>query len=319
MKKLLALLLAVAVLFTLAACSGSGKDGLTPTDESSVPETETPTEAPTPADSILEDRSVEFMTFVPPEGYSSVERVISTFADGSLDEKTITFYWADESTVAYASTAGYNIGDYLDLTTLESKEISGQTAYFYNSGADHMVMIQLEDVLCALDCVPAEGSEDYSRLDQALANLQFGECEFSTDVEDGIGAIRYDLGQVGTPLKTSSVHRVDLEGNTIKKSLTLFFGQDKDNIDYRLLLRVVCNAKVEDELNESTTYEDGTLQGLPCKIRMEDEHPIEYFVQRGNDVYILKNLGYNGGWYVDRSEESYAAFDALVASVTFED
>jgi len=318
MKRLLALLLAVAVLFTLAACAKT-ENGNKPTP-SDTPETEAPTEEPPVAsNSIVDDRSVEFMTFVPPEGYTSVERIININADGSLDEKTITFYWPDGSTVAYASTAGYNLGDYIDLTTLESKEIDGQTAYFYNSGADHMVMFQLENVLCALDCVPAEGSEDYSRLDQALADLQFGECEFSTEIEDGVGAFRYDLGQVGTPVKTSSVHQVDLDGNTIKKSLTFFFGEDKDNIDYRLLLRVICNGKVEDELNESTTYEDGTLLGLPCKIRMEDGHQIEFFVQRGDDVYILKNLGVSGGWYVDRSEESYSAFDALVATVSFED
>lgn len=311
MKKLLALLLAVAVLFALAAC-GESKGGIEVT-------TEEPTEDPSLAYRIENDRSVEFMTFVPPEGYTSIERILDMHADGTLSEKTLNFYWDDGSEVSYASTSNYRLEDYLDVSTLESKEINGQTAYFYNEGSDHMVMFQIGDVLCALDCVPAEGSEDYSRLDEALENLQFGECEFACEADEDLGPIRCDLSVLGEPVSTSSSERVDLEGNTLRKSFTWRYGQDADNLDYRMLIRVVYGGKVEDELNEYTTYEDGTLLDLPCKIRMEDGHQIEYFVQRGDDVYILKNLGVSGGWFVDRSEESYSAFDALIATVSFED
>ena len=316
MKKVIALLLAVAVLFTLAACAKSENGGdPTPSD---VPETEAPTEDPSLAYRIENDRSVEFMTFVPPEGYTSIERILDMHADGTLSEKTLNFYWDDGSEVSYASTSNYRLEDYLDVSTLESKEINGQTAYFYNESSDHMVMFQIGDVLCALDCVPAEGSEDYSRLDEALENLQFGECEFACEADEDLGAIRCDLSVLGEPVSTSSSERVDLEGNTLRKSFTWRYGQDADNLDYRMLIRVVYGGKVEDELSEYSTYEDGTLLGLPCKIRMEDGHQIEYFVQRGDDVYVLKNMGVNGGWFVDRSEESYSAFDALIETVSFE-
>lgn len=319
MNKFLALLLIAALLFTLAACADSGKSDLTPPDETSGAETEAPTEAPLPNNSILDDRSVEFMTFVPPEGYTSVERIIDRNTDGTLAEKTLSFFWDDGAEISYASSDNYDLGSYIDLTTLESVAIDGQTVYFYNEGADHMAMIQIGNVLCGIDCIPADGSEDYSKLDAALEKLHFGECEFVTEVEEGLSGINYDLSVLAEPVSISSTHRVDLEGNTLRKSFTWRFGQDKGNIDYRFLIRVVYGGKVEDELSTYTTYEDGTLQGLPCKIRMDDGHEIEYFVQRGNDVYILKNMGYNGGWYVERSDASHEAFKAFVATVSFVD
>lgn len=316
MKKLLALLLVVSVLFTLTACAKT-ENGSEPMP-SGATETEAPTEDPSLADRIESDRSVEFMTFVPPEGYSSVERMLDMRADGTLTEKTVNFYWDDGSEISYASTSAYRLEDVLDLSTLETREVNGQTGYFYDSGSDRMVFFQIGDVLCALDCVPAGDSEDYSMLDEALENLQFGECDFSCESDENLGAIRYDLSVLDDPVSIYSVQLVDLEGNTIRNSLSWRYGEDEDNLDYRLLIRVVYDGNVDDELSEYATYEDGTLQGLPCKIRMEDGHPIEYFVQRGDDVYILKNMGVSNGWYTGRSEESYSAFDALIATVSFE-
>ena len=154
MKKALALLLSLFLLVT--AFAGCAQGGQTPdpaedpkaaenapeaqttdapeTDapETEAPETEAPeTEAPAEPDAlrtVAEDNSVMRMHFLPPEGYETVDRLITRDADGELLDKTISFYFEDDDMISYAFIPDYDLDRILEYTT-GSAEYAGVTFY----------------------------------------------------------------------------------------------------------------------------------------------------------------------------------------------
>ena len=65
------------------------------------------------------------------------------------------------------------------------------------------------------------------------------------------------------------------------------------------------------------------INGTKFTFAKEEENPdalnhSEYFVQLGDDAYVIQNKGVSNGWFVSRSDESKAAFKTFIRSIVFE-
>lgn len=315
MKKILALLLALTLILTLAACSGSSSG----TDGASSGEAEKTAEL---SKSIKDDSSVPGMSFTPPEGYTFAERTFDRTSDGTLTEKNLKFYYDNDTTVnfAYGSANGKQLSELITLDGLETYDADGVTFYFYEEGSSLMALSQINDILYGIEYARAEGSEDRELLDKALESVKFEDVDsvMENADEDVMGDISYQLDPTLTIASTYSDDKQNLEGETVRKSKTWRFGKDKDNLDFRFLIRYIKGGKVEDELPSGGNFGEETVGEFTYTVRLDDDsNAYEYYLQRGDDVYVLKNLGASNGWSTTRSDESKTAFKALVESVSF--
>ena len=315
MKKILALILALTLILTLAACSGSSSG----TDGASSGEAEKTAEL---SKSIKDDTSVPGMSFSAPEGYTFVERTIDKTGDGTLTEKNLKFYYDGDTTLsfAYGAANGKQLSELITLDGLETYDAGGVTFYFYEEGSSLMALSQVNDILYGIEYARAEGSEDRERLDKALETVRFEEVDSVTENadEDVLGDISYQIDSTLHIASTYSADKQNLDGETVRKSKTWRFGADKDNLDFRFLIRYIKGGKVEDELPSSGNFGEETVGENTYTTRLDDDsNAYEYYLQRGDDVYVIKNLGASSGWSTTRSDESKAAFKALIESVSF--
>ncbi len=329
MKKLFALMLALTLIVSLAACSGSGQGG-----ENASNQTEAPTE---PAVlHISDDTDVLDMSITPPEDYVSVKRTLDRHADtGAVIEKNLAYTFSDGSVLTFATSceneenqAEYiieNIGE--DKT--EKREIGSKTFYVFEYGSELYAINQTDDVAYGIRYQFSEDSSDSSTesteekksseiFDKALESVSFTDNKTTEENEEGLGDIKYSLDDSLNVVSVYDELEETKDGEMVRKSYTWRIGKDKDNIDFRLLVRVIKNAKIEDELNDDYTYSEKTSYERDYTVREVDGNDCEYYYQKGDDVYIIKNLGNNTGWSVNRSEESYQALDALMQTVSFD-
>lgn len=316
MKKLLALLLALLMVFALAACSGSDSDskkddGGSNSDEPDEPEVLY----------IKDDTTLPGMTFTPPEGYIAVERTFDAPADGSTPEKNLKFYYDEDTTLnfAYSDKTGANLSEMLDLDTLESVDCDGVTFYFYEQSGESTALAQIDNVIYGVDYVYTD--KDRTRLDDALKSIKFEETEpvMENEDPDQLGDITYALDDNLNVVSTYSTQKETTDGELMEKSMTWRFGEDKDNVDFRFLIRLTKNAKLEDVLNSETTYVDEKVGDIDYKVRKDDDGAsLEYITQHGDDVYEIKNLGVYTGWSTRRTDESKTAFSAFFTTISFQ-
>ena len=320
MKKLVIAMLILSLTLCFAACgnsAGGADTGAAGTGAAAVTEPDAP--ATPEVKRIADDLAVPGMSFVPPEGFVSVERTLDK-ADGKLTAKDLQFNYADGGHIDFAYATGYDLSQMSGIENYETEEHGGVTFYNYTSGSTVELFGQVGDVLYGIEYEAGEGVEGRELLDRALEGLKFEDVESVTENVTEIEGIKYTLDTSLNIASTFSANTEDADGNLIRNSMTWRFGEDDDNLAYRLLLRRVAGAKVEDELSSDYAYEDGTLGELPCKVRKDsDGNIVDYYIQVGDNVYIAKNMGVSTGWSTDRSEESHAAFAAFVGSFVFDD
>ncbi len=314
MKKTLIVLLALFMVLALAACSGDKSDALGEAEPTDAPELH-----------IKDDTSLPGMRFTPQEGFNSVQRTLDKNADGSLVEKNLKYFYDHDVTMnfAYAEAKDQKLADLLKLDELESVDCGGVTFYIQESGDTLMAFAQDGDRIYGIEYVREQGSKDREALDNALKNLVFEDDETVTDHADPevLGEITYQMDSSLTLASSYSDLTESADGDLQKKSYTWRFGKDNDNIDFRFLIRYDKDTKLEDALSKEVTYKDGKIGDLSCKIRNEKNSgkPIEYYIQNGKDVYEIKNLGSSNGWYSSHSDESHAAFEALIKTIAFKE
>ena len=107
-------------------------------------------------------------------------------------------------------------------------------------------------------------------------------------------------------------------GEIERKSVQYYFGEDDSNQEYRIFFSLHKNVKIEDLTDPDRTYEERTINGITYTAHISDNYdkPYNYYTQHGNDVYQIVNNG-TGGWFVDRSEESFEALEAILNTVSF--
>ena len=302
MKKIFAIILTAAVALALAACGGSGGN----TGGNTKPKT------------IAEDTNLFGMSFVPPEGYETVERFIDRTEDGTISEKDISFYFADGTTLGFAYATGLGITE-ADLSSYETKTVADKTFYLIESGSTlNALALAGGDVLYGIS-FDSEDEGQKELFEKALEGLSFTDSkEAAVDDEDLFG-IRYSLEGLGKVASSYISAEETPTGELKEKTIMWRFGTDADNIDYRFYICVYKNTTMEEKRSESKTYEEQEINGITYTVAIpDDEEPYEYYVQHGEDLYQIRNAGTSSGWWTSRSDASVVAFQIFLKSISFE-
>ena len=290
MKKLLAFLLAGLMVFTLAACSGSSDDS--DAKDSSGSAEPAATEAPGPK-TIAEDTTAISLSFTPPESYDTVKRHLEYAADGSVIDKSFTYTFADKSEIIIGYTKGKKVTDEIPQSYLDKAEVieyAGKSFSVITQGSTIMSVCQDNDVVYGIGWSFAD-EVDRGKFDSLMNGISI------TDNTETVGNGDDD------------------------KSITWYCGKDKDNIDYRLLIKVFKNSTVEEKLPSYDTTGELERGGVTYTAVYENESkekPYAYYTRHGEDVYEIRNMGVSSGWSTTRSDESYEALEKLMSTVSFE-
>lgn len=315
MKKLLALMIAALIILSLAACGGTRSSD-------NGGNTAEPTE---PADlHISDDTDVLDMKITPPKAYATVCRSLDKLGDGTVFEKNLGYTFDDGSELTFATSTGVTedqigqIKSAIGEDKIETREAAGKSFFVFEYGSEWYAINQTDDVTYGIQYKLAEGSEDSAVFDKALEGVSFTDNKTSEINEEGLGDISYTLDSA---LNVASCYD-DLEetsdGEMKSKAYTWRFGKDKDNIDFRFVIRVEKGKKLEDELDEKKTYDEKEIGGLTwTAFNNGDGEYYDYYIQHGGDVYIVKNIGVSTGWGTTRSDESFEAFGKLMDSISF--
>ena len=314
MKKLLALLLALTVVAALAACS-SGSTGESDGSGNTVEEV---TKAPGPQ-TIADETSVMKMSFSAPETFESAERFINMLADGTIKEKNVTFNISDDESVTYAyATEGQDMMEAAESQEHETAEYAGKTFMIFNYDGAYQSFTQDGEEVFGVQYTAPEGGRE--KLDEALSGISFTDNTDTATDDTEIEGVSYTIDNT-LPLAAYSTNVIETAaGELTKKTVTWKFGSDYDDLDFRFVVRVYKNTTIEALHKADKEYEDKEVNCVTYSVLVDSnsDAPYEYMTQQGSDVYELRNSGKSSGWGTTRTEESFAAFETFLNTVSFQ-
>lgn len=302
-KTILSLLMAAFLLLTLAGC---GKVGIKKNP--------------------VDDTAVLGMSFSSPAGYETVERSVETGADGKVKVKNIGYTFADGRTLAFAYTIvdEGNLEDELGSLDVERKEYNGTELILYQSGKKTiMVLYQDGNKLYGVQYRAVDEETVKDEFDKILQTVRFTDAKETALNDFTLDEVTYEL-KTDIPLySTTTDLKQKANGTVVSKSMIWKYSQDSEKIDYRFCIEQDKNTKLADLLKEDKEYEETEINGTKFTFAKEEENPdalnhSEYFVQLGDDAYVIQNKGVSNGWFVSRSDESKAAFKTFIRSIVFE-
>ena len=321
MKKALCILVTALLLLSLAAC---GASGVKPSDTNGgeatavTSDTETPPEPEAP--DVIDDTSVNAMSFKAPEGFVSVKRTFDKTTDGTITAKNVEYTFADGSILefAYSLAQGEQLSDHIPADT-ETKDYGGKTFYVIPKSGDIIAAVQEGEEIYG---VSYEAAEEAVRetFDGYMAGISFEEDAELTEIEPDIGNVTYSFDDSWNPVSvfTSEVERSD---ETTERCVYIWrFGKDAKNLDFRFQISRYVNSTIAEQIKESDNTEEKVINGITYTVVLPSDaadKPFKYFTQQGDDVYLISNNGVSDGWFTDRTEESEAAFEIFINGVSF--
>lgn len=319
MKRILCLLLTGIMVFALAACSASTGEA----QGSSSGSTEAIATEVSAPQKIAEDTTAVSMSFTPPEGYATVNRHFEYAPDGSVVDKSFTYQFEDKSECIIGYTKGKEITDEIPQSYLDNAEVieySGKSFSVVTQGSNIMAVCQDGDIVYGVGWSFSDEA-DRDKFDSLMNKISFTDNTETVENGDDLYAIRYTLDSSLNVVSINNNLTETPDGEAVDKSISWYYGTDKDNIDFRLLIKVFKNSTVEKEVSTDYKTEEIELGGITYTAIYNsdtDEKPFAYYTQQGSDVYQIRNMGKSGGWSTTRSDESYEALEKLMNTVRFE-
>ena len=311
MKKIIALFIGLFMVLTLGGCSSSSTNE-NPIDPNAHAEPEVKT--------LADDTSLRALVVNVPENFETVARFVESTADGKIIEKDLNYTMTDGPDIGYALMCDANLADSIGTSNLEAMEkldVDGRTVYIYKDGSTYMALAECGNDIYAVNYALKDDNSDafYDfvktlKFDESAA----GEVEVNdTDLYD----IVYTLDSAYNVYGSSITYSEDNTGKPLEKTVMYKFGESDANMDFRLLIRVHKNKALEDLLSESRTYEEKTINGITYTVEVNEDGPAyNYYTQHNDDVYQIRNSG-KSGFFTTRSDESFAALDSLLNSISF--
>ncbi len=304
-KKAFSVWLAVLMLAALASCGGDEEEA---------------------AKKVADDTGVVGMHFSAPEAYETVERAIQKTTDGKLMSKGISYTISDDKSLAYAYTIaeGRKLEDEVkDNDKIETKEYNGVNIYIYKSGKKtRMAFYQDGESVYGVQYRTASEETIDDEFDKIMQNVKFTKDTETTLNNFKLDKVKYDV-KADVPMYSESTNIVEKpDGTLVSKSYSWEYGKDSEKTEYRFGIDQYVNCKLEEKLSEKKEYEEVKVGDITYTVEKSDSAADEFdhykfYVQQGEDVYVIQNKGVSNGWLVSRSDESKAAFKTFLQSVTF--
>lgn len=304
MKKTIAILaaaLAVFVALAMVACSGGGSGS----GSGSGGKQKT----------IAEDNSVMQMSFTMPEGTEQIDINIAYNALGTATEKDVYYTLPDDKEVAFAWMANQPITDLFDPETTDSIDLAGQTAYYMTVSGMYVACVQIGQDLYAITYDGFESQED---IDAVLAGITFTDATDTQLYDRDIAGIGYSVDPAWGIQSCNVTVSGDAQGALEYKTVQWYFGEG-DSVDFRFIVRCYYNTTLDAVLGEDADTEEVEIGGYTyTAVTASDEEPYSYYIQQGDNVYLIRNNGRTSLIWTTRSDESRAAFRQFLGTVTFQ-
>ena len=265
------------------------------------------------------DEYVLNMHITPPTAYEGVGMDLYKDKDGNDVHKCLYFEFEDGSQLSYYNYTGYTINDLaVDVTGLQTTNIDGHAFYNYESSGTLYEICEEGGRLYVISYDP-ETEGERGPLDDAIANTKIESENKGMTTTDEIQDVSYTIDP-SLPYCGSTISIwEDAAGVLDEKYVVLQFGRDLKDSDYSLVLGIFKNRKVEDMVSTlATDYEIQTIgENTYDANKPDDDGVYRYYTQHGNDVYVFKDGGSTKSWYLERTDDSKAAFDMLMQSIVF--
>ena len=308
-QKMYAFLLAALMLFALVSCGGDGKK-----KEEEVIKT------------VADDTAVLGMSFSAPETYETVQRDIEKDTQGKLMNKSISYKIAENSYLSFAFTIaeGRKLEDELGEMKVERKEYNGVELIIYKSSKKtYMAFYQVGDNVYGVQYRALNEETIDDEFDKILQTVKMTDATETTVNDITLDNIQYDLA-TDVPLYSESTSVVEKpDGTLVKKSFVWKYSEDSEKISYRFGIEQNKNTKLEDLISADKEYAEKKIGNVTYTFEKGEKKTdtydhYNYYVQQGEDVYVVQNKGVSNGWVVSRSEESKKAFKKFINAVQFE-
>ncbi len=323
MKKAIALLLALVMVFALAACGGN-KDKDT-SDKKGGASAQTPGGSDSPEETPTEPQkkvynAVGELRFDPPETYAELERYSEYKPDGTVNQAYVTYTMSDKSNFSYAFLRETDLVSRAEQQGLESEEINGVKYYYMSDGVEYYAYTQHDGDVYGVQCAVTDPEKGEEIRKDTLSALRWEE----DSVLETIDTDMYGAKFAADPAQKLAGYGVTVmenaEGELQKKTVTLKHGEDINQPDFNFVVRLYKNKTLKDVQDADDEYEEKTVNGVAYSVLKTDNgtSAYDYFTQQGADVYEIRNNGQSLGWTVVRDDACVAAFEAFLNTVRFE-
>ena len=209
MKKLFLILISILMVLSLSACGESNNNG----GSTNVKKT------------IIEDTTLNKLTFTVPESTKEVTRFVVQKTDGTIVEKDISYKLESEDLISIGYMPNQVLSELMDLSNFDSYEANTQTVYLYGSDTDKYAFIQIDKDLYAVE---AQGNNAETLVKNTVDTLGFdGNGELILNDSD-LYDITYELPEADKNISNSISVTEDSEGNVVSKYIVFVFGEGED-------------------------------------------------------------------------------------------
>lgn len=307
-RKAFAILLAVLMLFALAACTDDGVGSKKEEHKK-----------------VAEDTSILEMSFSAPEEYDTVQRSVEKTTEGKLISKGINYTLSDDRTLSlvFTDANGQKLEDELGEMEVERKEYNGTELIIYRSSKKtYMAFCQKGENVYGIQYRAASEETIEDEFEKILQTVKFTDSTETTLNDFKLDKITYNT-ETDVPLYSETTYITEKpDGTLIKKSFVWKYSSDSQKMDYRFGIEEQKNVKLEDVLDAKKEYQEAEIGDVTYKFeKSEDKESIydyyNYYVQQGEDVYVVSNKGVSNGLFTSRSKESVKAFEGFINAVSF--
>ena len=311
-------LISAMSLFLLSACSGSGSPAAGAEGTAGGAAVEESPAAEEVSTRIADDTSILSMSFSKPDSFEDASRFSEFDPEGNLKEKDIAYSLGGDEVITYSVARDMNLSELVDTSTLETKEINGISYFLLRRDNMIVALYQKDSDLMMIEREFA-GEIDDDAFFELVSNVTYTD-NTETILDDVIiEGMKYSGDDAGVFDYGVTVTE-DPEGNLKEKGVIRYYGADKDNVDYRIVVMLETNTTIAELAGEDQEAEEITVNGITYQAYNSagEAEAYDYYYQSGSNVYEIRNAGKPSFFSTTRSEESFTAFHAFVENVTFE-
>ena len=270
---------------------------------------------------IWEDTSLYDMSFTIPQDYSKVTLKLVLDKDGKQLDKQLEYTAEDETKLSFSVIFNQSLSDLgIDTSDLTSVEHEGHTFYIYDEGSNYVAFAEEDSTLYVILYDPLLASDSsVDKLKEYLNTVTFSEDNPDIEYNYELPDILYDASAKKPPCGYGLQLKEDKQGEVLEKQVSLLYGNDPENYDSSLIIRMIKGTTIEKQVSDLTEYEIKTVgdNDFNAKI-LKDEYTMNaYYTQYGDDVYLIKDGGESSGWGAEPTEESVAIFNEVIKTFKF--
>ena len=222
-----------------------------------------------------------------------------------------------------ADTNGQKLEDELGEMEVERKEYNGTELIIYKSSKKtYMAFYQDGENVYGIQYRNSNEETIEDEFDKVLQTVKMTGATETTLNDFSLDKVKYNL-ETDVPLfSETTIVEEKPDGTLVNKKFTWKYSADSSKIVYRFGIEEHKNTTVQDVAGEKKKLEEGQIGDITYSFEKGEKKTdtfdhYNYYVQQGEDVYVVSNKGVSNGLFTSRSKESVKAFEGFIKAVSF--